>query len=359
MARGKLQVFLGFAPGVGKTWAMLTAAHEKKNRGIDVVVGFVQTHRRADTEALIQGLERLPTRRVQHRGHADEEFDVGAALARKPRLLLVDELAHKNAYGGHHDHRYEDVVELLDAGIDVMTTLNVQHLQGLNEVIEQVTGVRVRETVPDTILQQADAVELIDLPPDELLERLRAGKIVVNEQAQRALATFFRKQNLVALRELALRSTATLVSDDLQRHPKRDLLGKAGGGRLLVCVSPSPRSDGVVRAAHAMAAALSVPWYAVYVVRPEAPPLPEPDAQRLAKTLELARSLGAESVRVEGASLAEGVIAFARKTHVKRIVAGKPTHSRWVDALLGSQLDDLIRHSGDIDVLFVAGSSTT
>jgi two-component system sensor histidine kinase KdpD len=225
MARGKLQVFLGFAPGVGKTCAMLTAAQEKKRRGIDVVVGFVETHGRTDTEALIQGIERLPTRRVQHHGHADEELDVGAALARKPRLLLVDELAHKNAHGGRHDHRYEDVLDLLDAGIDVMTTLNVQHLQGLNDVIEQVTGVRVRETIPDTILQEADAVELVDLPPDELLERLRAGKIVVNEQAQRAVATFFRKQNLVALRELALRSTAMLVAEDLQGHPKRDLLG--------------------------------------------------------------------------------------------------------------------------------------
>jgi len=355
MTRGKLHIFLGFAPGVGKTCAMLTAAHERKKRGIDVVVGFVQTHGRADTEALIQGLERLPTRRVQYHGHADEELDVDAALARKPRVLLVDELAHKNAYGGHHDYRQEDVTELLDAGIDVMTTLNVQHLEGLNKVVEQVTSIRVRETVPDAILQQADAIELIDLPPDALLERLRTGKIVVNEQAQRALATFFRKQNLIALRELAIRSTATIVADDLQGHPKRHLLGGGGGGGLIVCVSPSPRSDGVVRAAHAMATALSVPWYALYVVRPEASTLPEADEQRLAKTLELARSLGAEPMRVEAVNLAQGVIAFARKAHVKRIVAGKPTHSRWVDALFGSQLDDLIRNSGDIDVTFVAG----
>ena len=357
MTSGKLHVFLGFASGVGKTCAMLTAAHEKKKRGLDVVVGFVQTHGRADTEALIQGLERLPTRRVQYHGHADEELDVDVALARKPRLLLVDELAHRNAYGGHHDHRYEDVLELLRAGIDVMTTINVQHLQGLNEVVEQVTGVRVRETVPDTLLQDADAVELVDLPPDELLERLRAGKVVVNEQAQRAVVTFFRKQNLVALRELAIRSAATIVADDLQDHSKRELLVGAGRGTLLVCVSPSPRSDAVVRAAHALVAGLNMPWYAVYVVRPEASRLPEADERRLARTLDLARSLGAEPVRVAAASLAEGVITFAREAQVRRIVAGKPTHSRWVDALFGSQLDNLIRNSGDIDVTFVAGSA--
>src|SRR6266571_1510255 len=278
-ARGKLKIFFGAMAGVGKTYAMLEAAHARRADGMDVVVGWVDTHGRAETAALLQGLEVLPRRAVAYRGTALDEFDLDAALARRPALLLVDELAHTNASGSRHAKRWQDVEELLDAGIDVYTTVNVQHLESLNDVVAQITGVLVRETVPDSLLDQAADVELIDLPPDELLQRLREGKVYVPEQARRALDHFFSKGNLIALRELALRRTADRVDAQMQVYRRTHEITETWPTteRILVCVSPSPLSARLVRAARRMAALLRAEWLAVYVETPAHLRLPEAD----------------------------------------------------------------------------------
>src|SRR5215472_14920214 len=253
--RGQLKIFFGAMAGVGKTYAMLEAAHARRDEGMDVMVGWVDTHGRAETEALLQGLEVLPRRSVAYRGTTLDEFDLDAALARRPALLLVDELAHTNAPGSRHAKRWQDVKELLDAGIHVYTTINVQHLESLNDVVAQITGVLVRETVPDVILEQADEVELVDLPPEELLQRLREGKVYVPEQAKRALEHFFQRGNLLALRELALRRTAQHVDEDVLEY--REQHGVAvtwpAGERILVGVGPAPSSGRLIRAAARMA----------------------------------------------------------------------------------------------------------
>src|SRR5882724_916671 len=242
--RGKLKIFLGAAAGVGKTYAMLEAAREQRADGVDVLVGYVETHGRAETDALLQGLEILPARMVDYRGTALREFDLDAALARRPALILVDELAHTNAPGLRHAKRWQDVVELLDAGINVYTTMNVQHLETLNDVVAKITGVVVHETVPDSVFEQADDVELIDLPPDELLERFKDGKVYMAEQAEEAVRHFFRKGNLIALRELALRRTAERVDAQMRVYMHEHAIGKAWptAERLLVCISPGPES---------------------------------------------------------------------------------------------------------------------
>src|SRR5712691_1921145 len=269
-ARGKLKIFFGAMAGVGKTYAMLEAAHARRAEGMDVVVGWVDTHGRAETEALLEGLEMLPRRAVTYRGTTLNEFDLDAALARHPALLLVDELAHTNAPGSRHAKRWQDVAEVLDAGIDVYTTVNVQHLESLNDVVAQITGVLVRETVPDSILNQADELELIDLPPDELLQRLREGKVYVPEQAHRALEHFFHKGNLIALRELALRRTADRVDAQMQVYRRTHEITETWPTteRILVCVSPSPLSARLVRAARRLATRLRAERLAVYVETP-------------------------------------------------------------------------------------------
>jgi two-component system, OmpR family, sensor histidine kinase KdpD len=253
--RGKLKVFFGAAAGVGKTYAMLEAAREQRADGVDVLVGCVETHGRAETEALLDGLPILPPRVVAYRGTTLREFDLDAALARRPALILVDELAHTNAPGSRHAKRWQDVQELLDAGIDVYTTVNVQHVESLNDVVAQITGIVVRETVPDSVFEQADELELIDLPPDDLLERFREGKVYVPEQAQEAVRNFFRKGNLIALRELALRRTAERVDAQMRVYMREHAIGKVWPvtERLLVCVGPSPTSIRLVRAAKRMA----------------------------------------------------------------------------------------------------------
>src|SRR5919109_3267851 len=273
-ARGKLKIFFGATAGVGKTYAMLAAAHARRAEGVDVVVGWVDTHGRAETEALLHGLELLPRRPVAYRGTTLETFDLDAALARHPTLILVDELAHTNTPGARHPKRWQDVEELLNAGINVYTTVNVQHLESLNDVVAQITGVLVRETVPDSLLDQAADVELIDLPPDELLQRLREGKVYVPEQAQRALDHFFDKGNLIALRELALRRMAERVDAQMQVYRRIHAITEAWPTteRILVCVSPSPLSVRLVRAARRMAALLRAEWLAGYFQTPAPPP---------------------------------------------------------------------------------------
>src|SRR6266705_4258897 len=308
--RGKLKIFFGGTAGVGKTHAMLKAAHARRAEGVDVVVGWVDTHGRAETAALLEGLEALPRRPVAYHGTTLNEFDLDAALTRRPTLILVDELAHTNAPGSRHAKRWQDVEELLDAGIDVYTTVNVQHLESLNDVVAQITSVVVRETVPDSMLEQADEVELIDLPPDDLLQRLREGKVYVPEQARRALDHFFHKGNLIALRELALRRTADRVDAQMQVYRSTHAITETWPTteRMLVCVSPSPLSARLVRATRRMAARLRAEWLAVYVETPAYLRLPEADRDRIVHTLRLAEQLGAETVTLSGQSVSEEIV---------------------------------------------------
>ncbi len=355
--QGKLKLFFGAAAGVGKTYAMLEAARELRAGGVDVVVGFVETHGRAETEALLQGLEILPTRMVEYRGTTLREFDLDAAVARRPAVILVDELAHTNAPGSRHAKRWQDVLELLDAGIDVFTTLNVQHVESLNDVVAKITGIVVRETVPDSILARADEVELIDLPPDDLLERLREGKVYVPDQAREALGNFFRKGNLIALRELALRQTAERVDAAMRLYRREHAIEAIWPttDRLLVCIGPSPSSARLVRAAKRMADRLGAQWIVANVETPAQLALPEEARDRTVQTLRLAEQLGAETVTVSGQRMSDEILALARARNVTRIIVGKPGRSLWKRILLGSIVDALVEGSGDIDVDVISG----
>jgi two-component system sensor histidine kinase KdpD len=356
--RGKLKIFFGAAPGVGKTYAMLLAAREEVEAGKEVVVGVIEHHGRRETAALLLGLEILPRRKIDHKGAVLEELDLDAALARKPLLLLVDELAHTNAEGSRHPKRWQDVEELLAAGIDVYTTMNVQHIESLNDVVAQITGVRVRETVPDSIVDDADELALIDLPPDDLIERLQEGKVYVPAQAQRAIENFFKKGNLIALRELALRRTAERVDEQMRTYKRAQGIDAtwATTDRILVCVSPSPFSAQLIRAARRMAGAVKAPLLAVHVETPLTRLRP-PVAEQLEANLKLADALGAETVRLTAARASEETLRFARSRNITRIVVGKPTHPRWRDVLRGSFLDELVRASGDIDVAVITGDA--
>ena len=356
-ARGTLKIFFGANAGVGKTYAMLEAAQARRADGVDVVVGWVDTHGRAETEALLQGLEVLPRRPLGYRGATLYEFDLDAALARQPAVLLVDELAHSNAPGSWHAKRWQDVEEVLAAGIDVYTTMNVQHVESLNDVVAQITGVIVRETVPDAMLERADEVELIDLPPDDLLQRLREGKVYVPGQAERALRHFFQKGNLIALRELALRRMADRVDDQMQVYRRAHAIAEIWPTteRLLVCVSPSPLAARLVRAARRMAARLRAEWLVVYVETPASVRLPEAARDRVVQTLRLAEQLGAETVTLSGQQVSEEILTYARTRNVSKIVVGKPKVLRWRDRLFGSVVDELVWRSNGIDVYVLSG----
>jgi two-component system sensor histidine kinase KdpD len=357
--QGKLKVFFGAAPGVGKTYSMLEAARQKKTEGIDIVVGLVETHGRPETEALLKGLEVISQREIEYRGATLKEFDLEAALARKPTIILVDELAHTNAPGSRHKKRWQDVLELLAAGMNVFTTLNVQHLESLNDVVAQITAVVVRETLPDSILDRADEIELIDLPPEELLKRLKEGKVYVAELAAVARERFFRKGNLLALRELALRRTAERVDEQMRRYR----IGKGvkavwpAGERIMVCVGPNPRSIRLIRAAKRMAAGLRADWVAVHIEAPSKVKPSEDDLRQLAEHLRLAESLGAETATLSGHKASEEILNYARERNVTKIILGKPTHPRWKDKVFGSLLDEIVRGSGDIDVYAISGET--
>ncbi len=356
-AQGRLKVFFGAAAGVGKSYAMLEEARERRAAGVDVVVGYVEPHARPETLALLEGLEQLPPRTVDHRGTRLHEFDLDAALTRRPTLVLVDELAHTNAPGSRHARRWQDVLELRAAGIDVYTTCNVQHLESLNDVVAKITGVPVRETVPDSVLDEADEVELIDLPPNDLIQRLREGKIYVPEQAERAVEKFFRKGNLIALRELALRTTAARVDAQMDVYRREHAIPTAWpvGERILVCVSTSPFATRVVRAARRMAAGLRAEWVVAYVETPAQARLPQSERDRAAQHLRLAEQLGAKTVTLTGHNVADEIVAYARQKNVTKIVIGKPAGSRWREAVSGSVVNDLIGKSGDIDVYLITG----
>ena len=354
--RGKLKVFFGYAAGVGKTFAMLTAARQAKAAGRDVVVGYVEPHGRKDTEALLDGLEALPTRPVDYRGVTLREFDADAALARHPDLLLVDELAHTNAEGSRHGKRWQDVKELLDAGINVWTTLNVQHIDSLNDVVGQITGTTVRETVPDLIFDLADELELADITPEELLARLQEGKVYIPAQAERAVQHFFQKPNLVALRELSLRRAATRLHAEVEAARRRKAVGVpwATADRLLVCVGPSPTTARVIRTAKRMAAALDAPWLAVCVEQPGIAANPAA-AQQVAEHLRLAERLGAETVTLTGPSVADAILECARARNVTKILVGKTPPSWWRKLLRRGVVDRLLENSGDVDVYVIRG----
>ncbi|HEX7841627.1 MAG TPA: sensor histidine kinase KdpD, partial [Kofleriaceae bacterium] len=354
--RARLKIFFGAAPGVGKTYAMLQEARRARDDGEDVVIGVVETHGRPETEELAAGLPIIPRRTIEHRGVRLTELDLDAALARRPARILIDELAHTNAPGEKHVKRWQDVLELLDAGIEVHTTVNVQHIESLSDVIQQITGVRVRETVPDVVIERADEIELVDISPDELLERLAEGKVYVPEQAQRAVQNFFQKGNLLALRELALRRTAERVDAEVIAYRKQHGISSMWptADRILVCVGPSPGSERLIRATKRIAEGLHATWAAAHVEVLGAPPLGERDRDRVEAHLRLAEALGGEVVRLAGRTVADVLLEHARQTNVTRIVAGKPTHARWRDLLRGSLLDALIRGSGAIEVHVIA-----
>ena len=353
--RGRLKVFLGMAPGVGKTFEMLREALDLRAQGVDVVAGYVEPHGRAETEGMLAGLEALPFRAVAYGGIALREFDLDAALARRPAVLLVDELAHTNAEGSRHPRRWQDVEEVLDAGIDVFTTVNVQHVESLNDVVARITGVVVRETVPDAVLEGADTVEMVDLPPEELLKRLDEGRVYPPERAQQAKDRFFKPEKLTVLRQLALRFVADRVDARMEafRRATPQLPTWAARERVLVCVSPSPLAAGLVRAAKRLAAGLGAPLYAVFVEPPAG--LSDAARARAAETLRLAERLGAEAVVLGGPQPVDAILAFARRENVTRLVVGKPTHPRWRDRVRGSFLDAIVRESGPIEVLATSG----
>ncbi len=353
--RGQLKLFFGACAGVGKTYAMLEAARQRKAEGVDVVVGLIETHGRKDTAALLEGLEQLPPRTIDHGGTQLKAFDLDGALVRHPQLILVDELAHTNEPGSRHTKRWQDVWELLDHGIDVYTTLNVQHLETMNDVVAQITGVIVRETVPDSVFERASEVELVDLPPDDLLKRLTEGKVYVPDLAQKALQHFFKKSNLTALREIALRITADRVNTQVQSYRKS--LATTGvwatSERLLVCIESSHGSLHVIRAAHRMARSLHADWIGVYVETPAELQRPEIVRACAVQHLRLAEQLGAETITLSGEHLAEELLTYARSRNVTIIVVGKPTRSWWKIRIFGSSIEELLRRSGDINIFAI------
>src|SRR5262250_557411 len=356
---GKLRIFVGAAPGVGKTYEMLLQAQARRKDGTDVVVGIVETHGRAETEALLKGLEVLPRKRINYRDQVLEEMDIDALIVRRPQIALVDELAHTNAPGSRHPKRYLDVEELMSHGIDVYTTVNIQHIESLNDVVAQITHVRVRETVPDSVFDRADAVELVDLTPDDLIQRLKEGKVYVPRQAERALEHFFSPANLTALRELALRRTAERVDEQLLTQMQAGAIQGpwAAGERILVCVSEDPRSAGLVRYAKRLADRLHGPWTALYIEGRRAVQLSEEERDRVADTLRLAETLGGEQVTLPAGnrSIADDVIDYAHAHNVTQIIIGKSTRPRWFEMLHGSVVHDLVRRSGNISVHVISG----
>jgi two-component system, OmpR family, sensor histidine kinase KdpD len=354
--RGRLKLFFGAAPGVGKTYTMLEAARAALAEGEDVVAGVVETHGRVETDRLLEGLEVLPRRTAPHRGTTLPEFDLDGALARHPTLILLDELAHTNAPGSRHAKRWQDVEELLAAGINVHTTLNVQHLESLNDVVAQITGIVVRETVPDAVFERADEVELVDISAEVLLERLREGKVYVPEQAARALEQFFREGNLIALRELALRRTAERVEDQMRGYREAHGIARTwpAGERLLVCIGPNPASARLIRAGRRMATALHADWIVLHV-ESSRQRLSASDRDALSVNLRLADQLGARTVTLSADDVPAEILAYARAQNVTRILAGKPTHGRWRDRVVGSLLDRLIRGSREMDVYVITG----
>src|SRR5215468_3259391 len=358
--RGRLKIFLGAAPGVGKTYEMLLSAQAKRRDGIDVVVGVVEPHGRRETEALLEGLEMIPRRQVEYKGHLLAEMDLDAILKRRPQLVLVDELAHTNAPGSRHPKRYLDVEEIVAAGIDVFATLNIQHVESLNDVIAKITRIRVRETVPDSILDEADDIEVIDLSPEDLIKRLREGKVYVPQQAERAIRHYFSQGNLTALRELALRRTAQRVDEQLLSHMRAHAITGpwAAGERVLVCVCEAPSTAGLIRYAKRLADRLQVPWTAIYVETARTQRLTAAEHDRIADFLRLAERLGASTITIPGRNIAEDLVAYATTNNITQIVIGKSDRSRWFEIIHGSVVHELVRKTGQISVHVISADDS-
>jgi two-component system sensor histidine kinase KdpD len=355
-ARARLRVYIGAAPGVGKTYSMLQDAHALRAKGIDVVIGFVETYGRADTDAQVGDLEVVPRRKVAYRGVTLEELDVDAVIARRPRVCVVDELAHTNAPGSPREKRYQDVLALLDAGIGVMTAVNIQHLETLNDAVARATGIRVRETVPDTFLDRADEVINVDVTVEELRTRLREGRVYRPEKIQHALSNFFRKGNLSTLRELALRVVADDVGDKAADYRAREgLEPPLIPERVMVCMSSNPDAPRVIRTGARIAGRLGSRWYAVYVETPAETPdhIKARDAEGLQQNIRLAESLGATVVRVKARKAAEGLIAFAQREGVTHVIFGQTARSRWELLWRGSTLDRFLMAVPDAAVQVV------
>jgi two-component system sensor histidine kinase KdpD len=354
--RGKLKIFFGAMAGVGKTYSMLEAARVLKKEGIDVVVGYVETHGRVETDALLEGLEILPRKEVPYKNISLSEFNVDLALKRHPATVIVDELAHSNAPGSRHPKRWQDVEELLDAGINVYTTLNVQHCDSANDVIAQITGVTVRETVSDTFVEGAEDIELVDLPPEDLLKRLKEGKVYLGEQAQRAIQNFFQIGNLIALRQLALQYTSRIVDANMRSYKKSYSITKVWNvrDRFLVCISASPRAMRLIRAGKRIASSLGVEWIVAYVeVISQVPN--RKGRTDIAEMLRLAEKLGAETVTLNGLNIAETLIGYARSRNITKIIIGKPGKPKWHEFIFGSVINELARKCGEIDLYLMSG----
>ena len=359
LSRGAFKIFFGYVAGVGKTYAMLEAAQRLSVAGVDVVAGYVEPHGRPETQRLLEGLELLPPLFVEYHGIQLNEFNLDAALTRHPALLLVDELAHTNAPGMRHVKRWQDVQELLAAGIDVYTTLNVQHLESINDVVSQITGIQVRETVPDTVFDEADSVEIVDLPPRELLERLREGKVYIPAQAEQAMQSFFKGPNLGALREISLRRTA----DRIHAHVETSRLASSGRREtwattetLLVCIGPSPTSVRVIRTSKRLAGSLNARWIAASVETSREGSVSSEQRSRLLENVRLAERLGAETATLSGEDVAEEIVNYARAQNVTKIVIGKTAQPHWRQILKGSVVEDLLKLSGAIDVYVIQGA---
>lgn len=357
--RGKLKIFLGAAPGVGKTYEMLGSGAERHREGADVVIGIVETHGRAETERLAHGLETLPRARVSYKGRILEEMDIDAVLARRPSLVLVDELAHTNAPGSRHPKRYQDVEELLDAGIDVYTTLNVQHVESLNDVVAQITRIRVRETVPDSIIDRADEIEVVDVTPEVLIQRLHEGKVYVRDAAQRALKHYFSPGNLTALRELALRRTAQRVDEQMLNYMRAHAIAGPWptNERLLVCIDGGPTSTGLVRYARRSADRLRCNWAAIHVEALGHVPAREAERDRLSEAFRLAENLGGKAVMLSGDHVADTILDYARENNVTQIVLGRPAGGRFLAAFRPTLVGSLIRNAGMIGIHVVPGDA--
>jgi two-component system sensor histidine kinase KdpD len=354
--RGRLKIFLGYAAGVGKTYTMLDTALQQ-GKELDLVVAYVETHGRVETEALLEGLEIIPRRQVQYRGVSLTEMDLDAVLARRPQLALVDELAHTNAPDSRHPKRYQDVEELLEAGIDVYTTLNVQHIESLQSTVAQMSGVWVHETVPDTVVDNAAEIDLVDLPPEDLLKRLKEGKVYVPQQITRAATNFFREGNLIALRELSMRTAAERVDEQMRAHMEtRAIPGPwPTVERLAVCVRPSPQGNRLVHSAYRLASRLGAEWFAVYVETPDSARLSPDQQDRLMNILRLAERLGAKTATIQGRSVAAAVTEYASKNNITKVLVGKPADRRWWNLPGRSVASQIIRQSEHIDVYIVGG----
>jgi two-component system sensor histidine kinase KdpD len=350
--RGRLKIFLGYAPGVGKTYTMLNEAHVLKKRSEDVVVAVVETHGRTETEALLKDLEMIPRRRMEYQGITLEEMDLDRVLKRRPTVVLVDELAHTNTPGSRHPKRYQDVEELLDNGIDVYTTMNVQHFESLSDVLEKITGIRVQETLPDTFLDRADEVQVIDIPLEELFERLKEGKVYIPKQAERAMQNFFQRGNLVALRELMLTHVARKIDTELLNYMRAKAISGPwpAGERLMVCMAPSPFAKQLLRKGYTIAKDAHAEWYAVYVSTPALKEMSDKDKAYIAEALNLAEELGAKIVTLSGTDVASEILRFAREYNINHIVIGKPLHSMLLGFWKGSPASRLLHTPSEFEL---------